>query len=65
MFVTTPNKEKSNVCIYLGHGFGGSSLMYFPIVKLLLEFGNVVMWEIRGMGLSIKLDKYHVALEEA
>lgn len=39
--------------------------MYFPIVKLLLDYGNVVLWEIRGMGLSQKLDKYSVALEQA
>ncbi len=64
IFVSSHVKEKRNVCIYLGHGFGGSSLMYFPIVKLLLEYGNVVLWEIRGMGLSRKLDKYSVPLQQ-
>lgn len=44
----------------MGHGFGGTSLMYFPVVKTLLSFGNVVLWEIRGMGMSRKLDRYDV-----
>jgi len=45
------------------HGFGGTSLMYFPIIKFMLQYGNVILWEIRGMGYSKKLDKYSVTLE--
>lgn len=62
IFVATKKKEKKHMCFFLGHGFGGSSLMYFPIITMLLEYGNVVLWEIRGMGLAHKLDKYNVSL---
>lgn len=62
VFVPTDNKDKKQTCIFMGHGFGGSSLMYFPIIKLLLRYGNVILWEVRGMGLSNKLDRYQVEL---
>ena len=39
---------------YLGHGFGGTSYMYFPLFHQFLEKGNIVLWEIRGMGLNDK-----------
>lgn len=41
----------------MGHGFGGSSLMYFPIFNSYLEKGNVLVWEVRGMGVGVK-NKY-------
>jgi pimeloyl-ACP methyl ester carboxylesterase len=50
------NKElekKEN--FFIGHGFGGSSLMNFPLFTDLLERGNVILMEIRGMGFSDKL----------
>lgn len=47
------------------HGFGGTSLMFFPVIKTLLLYGNVVLWEIRGMGLSKKLPKYDIDLEDS
>lgn len=47
------------------HGFGGTSLMFFPVIKTLLLYGNVVLWEIRGMGFSKKLPKYDIDLEES
>jgi hypothetical protein len=34
--------------------------MYFPVILTLLEFGNIVLWEIRGMGLSKKLERYEI-----
>lgn len=39
--------------------------MFFPAIKTLLEYGNVVLWEVRGMGLSKKLDKYAIDLQDA
>lgn len=39
--------------------------MFFPVIKTLLLYGNVVLWEIRGMGLSKKLPKYNVELEDS
>ena len=39
--------------------------MFFPVIKTLLLYGNVVLWEIRGMGLSKKLPKYNIELEES
>jgi|LakMenEpi03Aug12_release.lakeMendotaPanAssembly.Ray.scaffolds.fasta_scaffold1430177_1 hypothetical protein len=32
--------------------------MSFPIIAPLLEKGNVIFWEIRGMGFSSKLEHY-------
>lgn len=32
--------------------------MYFYLITDLLKKGNVILWEIRGMGFSIKLHNY-------
>jgi hypothetical protein len=37
------NQDKERV-FYLGHGFGGSSYLYFPLFHQLLEKGNIVLW---------------------
>lgn len=64
IFVPTTNKQLLHPeNYYVSHGFASSALMSFPLLPTLLEAGNVVLWEIRGMGLSIKLDSYQV--EEA
>lgn len=55
--------EKWERTFYLGHGFGGSSLMYFPIIKTLRKYGNVVLWEIFGMGCSQKPSRFDVNTE--
>jgi pimeloyl-ACP methyl ester carboxylesterase len=43
---------------YVSHGFGGTALMSFAIIQQLLDRGNVIFWEIRGMGFSCKLEEY-------
>jgi len=45
-------KEVDN--FYVGHGFSGSSLMKFPVLRPLVNRGNVILWEIRGMGVGHK-----------
>lgn len=45
---------KNDNVFYLGHGFGGTSLMYFPLFSDLIQKGSIVLWEIRGMGLGKK-----------
>lgn len=59
IFLPCVNKElekKEN--FFMGHGFGGSSLMNFPLFTDLLDRGNVILMEIRGMGFSNKLSSY-------
>ena len=52
-----PSKKNPDRTFYLGHGFGGSSLMYFPSFQDFLEKGNILVWEIRGMGLGTKRNR--------
>jgi len=33
--------------------------MNFPLLPYLLEKGNVVLWDIRGMGMSDKNDSFY------
>lgn len=40
----------------MGHGFGGSALMFFHAFNSYLERGNIVTWEVRGMGIGVKND---------
>lgn len=61
MFVPSINKNKSLENYYIGHGFGGSSLMKFPLIEPLIKKGNVIFWEIRGMGLNTKLERYPIS----
>ena len=35
--------------------------MNFTVLEPLLEHGNVILWEIRGMGFSNKLEAYSIA----
>lgn len=56
IFIRGKNESETN--IYLGHGFGGSSLTYFHCFDKLREKGNLVIWEIRGMGLNEKPTSY-------
>ena len=42
IFIKGKNQTDKN--IYLGHGFGGSSLTYFHCFDKLREKGNVVVW---------------------
>jgi hypothetical protein len=59
VFIPTLSKDRENCENYfIGHGFGGSSLMSFTFVEPLIRKGNVIFWEIRGMGLSSKLEEY-------
>ena len=58
IYIPSEKAKKNN--IYLSHGFGGTSLMYFPVIPLLLEYGNVILWEIRGMGVSNKPPSYNL-----
>ena len=44
VFVPCINKEKKAENYYIGHGFGGSSLMKFPIIEPLVKMGNVIFW---------------------
>jgi pimeloyl-ACP methyl ester carboxylesterase len=37
------------------HGFGGTSLFYFHIIRDLREDSEIVLFDLRGMGLSDKL----------
>ena len=53
-----PSEKSPTRTFYLGHGFGGSSLMYFPSFAHLLTKGNVLLWEIRGMGFGPKKNRY-------
>lgn len=32
--------------------------MKFPVISHLLKKGNLVLWEIRGMGLNLKKEQY-------
>lgn len=52
-----PNHQ-SSPNYYVSHGFGGTALMSFAIIQPLLQKGNVIFWEIRGMGFSAKLNEY-------
>jgi pimeloyl-ACP methyl ester carboxylesterase len=52
--------KKGERVFFMGHGFGGSSLMNFGIIGPLLAKGQVVLWEIRGMGVSQKLKNYPI-----
>ena len=36
IFLKANNPDDEDRCYYLTHGFGGSSLMFFPIIKMLL-----------------------------
>lgn len=60
IIVYTTVKEHKHRVIFITHGFGGTSLMFFPLIRTLLLYGNVVLWEIRGMGFSKKLPKYDI-----
>ena len=51
-------KKNGSRDFYVGHGFGGSSLMSFAVIEPLLKKGNVIFWETRGMGFSKKQAKY-------
>ena len=53
-----PSKNNSKRTFILGHGFGGTSLMYFPIFKDLITQGNILVWELRGMGFGLKKPRY-------
>ena len=59
VFIPGKGDQKRN--IYLGHGFGGSSLIYFHMLEKLREKGNIVLWELRGMGLNNKPKQYSLS----
>jgi len=35
--------------------------MKFPLIEPLIKKGNVIFWEIRGMGLNTKLERYPIS----
>jgi pimeloyl-ACP methyl ester carboxylesterase len=37
--------------------------MYFPIISTLRKYGNIVLWEILGMGLSQKPSRFDISYE--
>lgn len=51
---TTAENLEYTENFFIGHGFGASSLMYFPVLSHLLTKGNVILCELRGMGLNLK-----------
>lgn len=58
IFVSANATINSPQRYFLSHGFGGSSLMHFTALPALLEKGDVILWEVRGMGVGPKLKEY-------